>query len=174
MSADRRFRFDGEKWVQTRRRNPFPVWSIAPTFGWVILLGFWLPLSMVTFQADNPSRDTLVWAIVGGSIVTLATLALGIVFGATRRALWLWLAIPAGSFAQIVGYLVFVESTAASDASGADISVGVGAFFLSGPIFLAVLILIWVGAGLGRLAAELRKQTRSRPRLTGSSSPTAA
>ena len=58
---------------------------------------------MVAFQADNPSRDTLVRATVGGSIVTLATLALGIVFGATRRALWLWLAIPAGSFVQIVG-----------------------------------------------------------------------
>jgi hypothetical protein len=84
---------------------------------------------MVTFQADNPSRDTLVSVIVGGSIVTLATLGLGIVFGATRRALWLWLAIPAGSFAQIVGYLVFVESTAASDASGADISMGWVNFF---------------------------------------------
>ena len=50
---------------------------------------------------------------------------------------------------------------------------GSGCIFLSGPIFLAVLIFIWVGAGLGRLAAELRKQTRSRPPLTGSSSPTA-
>ncbi|MBC7596549.1 MAG: hypothetical protein H7288_21925 [Kineosporiaceae bacterium] len=104
---------------------------------------------MVTFQTHNPSRDTLVWAIVGGPIVTLATLALGIVFGATRRALWLWLAIPSVSFAQIVGQLVFVESTAASDASGADLSVGVGALFLSSPIFLAVLIFIWVGTGLG-------------------------
>ena len=91
--------------------------------------GSGFPYRWSPFQADNPRRDTLVWAIVGGSIVTSATLALGIVFGATRRALWLWLAIPAGSFAQIVGYLVFMESTAASDLSGADISVGVGAFF---------------------------------------------
>jgi len=108
----------------------------------------------------------------------LTTLALGIVFSATRRALWLWLwlwrEIPVGSFAQIVGYLEFVESATASDASGADISVRVGALFLSGPIFLAVLIVIWAGVGLGRLATELRKQTRSRPPLTGSSSPTAA
>ena len=46
-----------------------------------------------------------------------------------RSALWLWLAIPPGSFAQIVGFSAFVESTAASDASGAEISVGVGTFF---------------------------------------------
>ena len=88
---------------------------------------------MVIFQADNPRRDTLVWAIVGGSIATLTTLALGIVFSATRRALWLWLAIPSGSFAQIVGYLVFVESTAAPAASGADIAGVVGAPFFERP-----------------------------------------
>ena len=54
MRTDRRFRFDGEKWVHTRRRNSFPVWSIAPTFCWVILLGFWLPLSMVNLPGGQP------------------------------------------------------------------------------------------------------------------------
>jgi hypothetical protein len=35
---------------------------------------------------------------------------------------------------------------------------GMGALFLSIPIFLAVLIVIWVGAGIGRLVAEMRKR----------------
>jgi uncharacterized membrane protein len=125
---------------------------------WVFLLGIWLPLSTVTFHAGNPTRDTAVWAIVGGSVVTLATLTLGVVFGATRRALWLWLAIPGGSFAQAVGYLFFAESTASSYAPGGDISMGMGALLLSIPIFLAVLILTWVGAGIGRLVAGKRKR----------------
>jgi hypothetical protein len=172
ISPDRRFRFDGEKWVQIRRRSLFPIWSILPTFGWIILLGLWLPLSIITFRADNPSHDTLVWAIGGGSIIVLATLALGFVFGATRRALWLWLVILPGSFAQNVGYLIFAQRTAAVSAPGTDMAMGLGAFFLSIPIFLAVLVCIWLGAGLGRLAAELRKWTRSRPRSTGQSSPT--
>jgi hypothetical protein len=165
LSPDRQLRFDGQNWVRIARRSPFPVWSIIPTSGWFVLLGIWLPLSVVTFRADNPSRDTLVWAIVGGSLVASATIALGIVFGATRRALWLWLAIPVGSFAQSVGYLVFVESTAASNAPGGDLATGLGAVFLTVPIFLAVLILMWVGAALGRSAAELRKRTVAR-RLT--------
>ncbi len=91
-------------------------------------------------------------------MVALATLTLGVVFGATRRALWLWLAIPGGSFAQAVGYYFFAESTASSYAPGGDISMGMGALFLSIPIFLAVLIVIWVGAGIGRLVAEMRKR----------------
>lgn len=152
--------------MQIRRRSLFPIWSIVPTFCWITLLGLWLPLSIVTFRADNPSHDTVVWAIVGGSIVVLATLTLGIVFGATRRALWLWILIPPGSFAQILGYLIFVQSTASNE-TGADLALGLGGLFLSIPIFLALLVCIWVGAGLGRLAAELRKRTRLRPRSTG-------
>ncbi len=169
ISPDRRFRFDCENWVQIRRRSLFPIWSIVPTFGWITLLGLWLPLSIITFRANNPSHDTVVWAVVGGSIVVFATLAFGFVFGATRRALWLWLMIFPGSFAQIVGYLIFAQSTAAP---GADIGMGVGALFLSVPIFLAVLVCVWLGAGLGRLAAELLRRTRFRPRSTGQSSPT--
>ena len=161
LSPDRQLRFDGESWVRLARRSPFPLWSIAPTFIWFTLLGVWLPLSVVTFRADDPGRDTLIWAIVGGSIVASATLALGIAFGATRRALWLWLAVPVGTFAQTVGYLVFVESTAASNATGGDISMGFGAVVLSIPIFLALLTLIWVGAALGRLAAKLRRRVNS-------------
>lgn len=147
------------------RRSPFPVWSIVPTSGWFVLLGIWLPLSVVTLRADNPSRDTLVWAIIGGSLVASATITPGIVFGATGRALWLWLAISIGSFAQCVGYFVFVESTAASYAPGGDLATGLGVAFLTIPIFLAVLILIWVGAALGGSAVELRKRTVAR-RLT--------
>jgi len=81
--------------------------------------GSGFPYRWSPFQADNPSRDTLVWAIGGGSIATLTTRALRIMFSATRGALWLWLwrEIPAGSFAQIISYSVFAESTAASDAS---------------------------------------------------------
>ena len=130
-------------------------------FIWCALLAVWLPLSIITFHADDPSRDTLIWAIVGGSVVASATLVLGIAFGATRRALWLWLAVPAGTFAQTIGYWVFVESTAASNAPGGDISMGFGAVVLSIPIFLALLILIWVGAALGRLATKLRRRVNS-------------
>ena len=158
ISADRRLRFDGEQWVRIARRSPFPVWSIAPTLIWFVLLGIWLPLLTVTFHVGNPTRDTAVWAIVGGSVVALATVTLGFVFGANRRALWLWLAIPGGSFAQAVGYFLFAESTAASYAPGGDISMGMGAFFLSIPIFLAVLIVTWVGAGIGRLVARKRER----------------
>ena len=143
------------------RSSPFPVWLIVPTSGWFVLLGIWLPLSVVTLRADNPSRDTLVWAIVGGSLVASATITPGIVFGATRRALWLWLAIPIGS----VGYAVFVDSPAASYAPRGDLSTGLGAAFPPIPIFLAVLRPIWVGAALGGSAAELRKRTVTR-RLT--------
>ena len=71
--------------------------------------------------------------MVGGSLVSLATLTLGIVIGTTRMALWLWLAIPSGSFAQIVGYSVLVESTSTPDASRAGISEGVGALFFERP-----------------------------------------
>jgi len=88
-------------------------------------------------------------------------LAIGTAFGATRMALWLWLAVPAGTFGQIVGYQVFVESAAASYPPGGDISMGFGAVVLSSPIFLAVLILVWVGAALGRLAAKLRRRIDS-------------
>ncbi len=165
VSPDRRLRSDSQNWVRIARRRPFPAWSIVPASGWFVLLGIWLALSVVTIHADNPSRDTLVWAIVGGSLVASATIALGIVFGATRRALWLWLAIPVGSFARTVGYFAFVESTAASSAPGGDLATGWCAVFLSIPIFLAVLILIWVGAVLGRSAAELRKRNVAR-RLT--------
>ena len=161
LSPDRRLRFDGESWVRIARRSPFPLWSIAPTFAWFVLLAVWLPLSIVTFHADDPSGDTLIWAIVGGSVVASATLVIGIAFGATRRALWLWLAVPVGAFAQTVGYLVFVESTAASNAPGGDILMGLGAAVLSIPIFLALLILTWVGAALGRLAAKLRRRANS-------------
>ena len=143
--------------MRIARRSPFPLWSIAPTLSWLVLLAVWLPLLLVTFHADNPSGDTLVWAIVGGS----NTLAIGIAFGVTRRALWLWLAVPAGMFAQTVGYLVFVESTTASYARGGDISMGFGAIVLSIPIFLALLTLIWMGAALGRLAARLRRRVNS-------------
>ena len=135
------------------------MWSIALTFIWLVLLAVWLPLSIITFHADDPSGDTLIWAIVGGSVVASATLVIGIAFGATRRALWL--ALPAGTFAQTVGYLVFVQSTAASNAPGGDISMGFGAVVLSIPAFLALLILIWVGAALGRLAAKLRRRVDS-------------
>lgn len=103
-----------------------------------------------------------VWSIVptSGWFVLL-----GIWFGATHRSLLLWLAIPVGSLAQSVGYFVFVESTAASYAPEADLATGLGAAFLTIPIFLAVLILIWVVAALGGSAAELRKRTVTR-RLT--------
>jgi ABC-type dipeptide/oligopeptide/nickel transport system permease component len=72
--------------------------------------------------------------------------------------LWLWLAIPLGSLALSVGYFFFAESTASSNSPGGDISMGMGAFFLSVPIFLTVLIIIWVGAGIGRLVAGKRKR----------------
>jgi len=147
--------------VRIARRSPFPLWSIAPTVICFVLLAVWLPLSVVTFHADDPSGDTLIWALVGGSVVVSATLAIGTAFGATGWALWLWLAVPAGTFGQIVGYQVFVESAAASYPPGGDISMGFGAVVLSSPIFLAVLILVWVGAALGRLAAKLRRRIDS-------------
>ena len=124
-------------------------------------MAVWLPHSIVTFHADDPSGDTLIWALVGGSVVASAMLAIGTAFGATRMALWLWLAVPAGTFGQIVSYQVFVESAAASYPPGGAISMGFGAVLGSSPIFLAVLILIWVGAALGRLAAKLRRRVDS-------------
>jgi len=157
ISANRRLRFDGEQWVRIARRSFFPVWSIAPTLIWFVLLAIWLPLSAVTFRAGNPTGDTAVWAIVGGSVCVLATLTLGFVFGATRMAAWLWVAIPAGSFAQTNGYLILVQSTAPPEVESSDIALGFGAAVLSVPIFLAVVIIIWVGGRIGLAVSEFVK-----------------
>jgi len=119
-------------------------------------LALWVPLGAVTFHAGNSIGDTAVWAIVGGSACVLATLTLGFIFGATRRAVWLWVAIPVGSFAQTFGYSIFAQSTAPPDVEGSDIALGLGAIVLSVPIFLAVLITIWVGGGIGLAVAKKR------------------
>jgi len=157
---DRRWRFDGSRWVPAVRRQP-PGWLVNSGLAWLLALSSWV-LTGFVFAAfigsASPAALVNYLMIALAAVPVLATCAWGFLVGRRRATRWLWPAAALGTGTELGCYVLAILAT--PDQSGTDdLSAGAGVAILAVPVGLAILALLWLGAGLGLLSLRRRPQT---------------
>ncbi|WP_139283313.1 hypothetical protein [Raineyella antarctica] len=122
---------------------------MIPGLIWMFMLAAWMPIAVMVAP---PSRGfgsntfPVILALAAGAM--LATVTVGFVVGRWWQLRWIWVAVVAGSAAQLFGYVVSMLDSPDPDGTQ-DIAAGAGVVILGLPTALAIAALLWLGAGLG-------------------------
>jgi hypothetical protein len=155
FSDDRRYRFDGRKWIPVRARFSAPRWSIIVGAIWLACLIVWFWVSIgIQFPHPNAPGGQLDAELRLLSGAALATILWGGVLGVFRRrgvALVGWLAGTGVLGVSYVG-LIFAQPDADNQN---DHVAAAGLVILGVPASVILFILIGVGFAIGAAARRL-------------------
>lgn len=158
-TPDQMWRFDGSHWRPANRSNRPPNWLVASGLVWLGLLVSWLFVGTIFLAVASPSAPGTVPGIIIlslASIGLLATPTWGYLVGRRRATKWLWPAAAIGSALQLAFYVTAMLAAPSTDGSEQDTAAGAGLVILAIPTALAILTLLWIGAGLGALSRKFK------------------
>jgi len=158
-SADRMWRFDGIRWKRNTRRPPR--WLVSSGIVWLCLLGSWLLVGTILLAASAPGDITVAEGIVIASLAALAliaTVSWGAFLGRRRATIWLWPAAAVGTAVELFFYVTAMLAAPVVDgAADQDTAAGAGLALLAIPTALLILVLLWLGAGIGCLSRVIKR-----------------
>jgi hypothetical protein len=166
FSPDGKYWWDGTVWRLRTERKPFvwPRWLLGAEAAWLAAL-FAAPLFLLVLLANHRDghlpRSRRELAIGLAVVGVAATLWLGYTLG--RRSLWVHLPVAAILGTATFGMLYVAAMVGLSDPNDTtvDNAAGAGLVIFGVPLFLSLVVLLAVPAGLGRLIAR-RAQRRVR------------
>lgn len=166
-TPNRKWRFDGYQWQPATARARPPRWLMVTGIVWLSCVASWMTAGTIFLAVSSPGDpglEALIVIIGLAAIAVLATVAWGFLVGRRRATAWLWPAAAAGTAVQMFTYVTAMLAAPQSprDANN-DTAAGAGLVFLTIPTGILILVLLWLGAGIGALSRILLKPPRHSP-----------
>jgi hypothetical protein len=149
MSADRRWYWDGTKWIAAPARRKVPRWVVYGAVAWLVCLTAWIPPLVAILNHDDSQTRVTAVLLPLGSLAAVSTIAFGVALGSRQLWAYLWWSALIGTVASAVVLSVALASSQ-PQLGPASFGIGFGVLVLAAPLAPVVAALLWLGGVVGR------------------------